>query len=95
MTTTTTTVESFIFAEMPVISGVCAACGRSVKQTITDGNRPIDLEIGYRIRTIFFSPGGRSFEKIDSQFLHVCSRAVVATEPLSLGCAADAELALL
>jgi hypothetical protein len=94
MTTTITTTDSFVFAESPVISGVCAACGKSVKQTIDDNDQPIDLEIGYRIRTILFSPGGRTFEKVPSQFLHVCSEAV-ARKSDSLRNTSIGQLALL
>lgn len=85
--------NSFVLAEEPVISGVCTVCGASVKQTIDSDDKPINLSIGYRIRTIFFK-GGRTFEKVNSSFLHDC-RETFPTQPDSLRGASLGEPALL
>lgn len=83
MTTTSQVTESFVFAEQPVISGICFTCGRIIKHSIDDYDQTIMLEIGYRIRTIYFYPTGRTYEKVARSYLHVCPQPV-ATEPIGV-----------
>lgn len=92
---TTNLTESFIFAESPALTGRCAVCGKSVKQTIDDADQLLQLEIGYRIRTIKIYAGGRTFEKVDSSYLHVCPKPLAEAQPDCLRGASVGELALL
>ena len=75
--------DSFIWVENPTISSRCSQCGVLVKHSIDENDQPLFLSYPYRIQTIKIFPGGRSFEKVDRTFLHVCQQ-VVATEPNSI-----------
>ena len=87
--------ESFIFAESPALTGQCAICQKSVKQTIDDADRFLQLEIGYKIRTIKIYPGGRTFEKVSSDYLHVCPQSFTEAQQNSFRGASLGEPALL
>ena len=76
--------ESFVWVENPTLTADCSICGAGVKSSIEETDSPVFLSIPYRIRTIKIFPGGRSFEKVDSTFIHVCPQPV-ATESNSIG----------
>lgn len=86
--------QSCIWVENPTLSANCPICGVGVKSSIDKKDSPVFLSIPYRIRTIEIIPGGRSFEKVDSTFIHVCPQPV-ATEPDSLRSASVGVAALL
>jgi len=93
-TTTSNPSESFIFSESPALTGQCAVCRKSVKQSIDDADNPIQLEIGYKIRTIKIHPGGRTFERVSSDYLHVCQQPLTETQQNSFRGASLGEPAL-
>lgn len=76
--------ESFIWAENPTISSHCPQCGAFVKHSIDDNDQPLFLSVPYRISTIKIFDGGRTYEKVDRSYLHVCTQPV-ATAPNSNG----------
>ena len=95
MKTTPDLVESFIFSESPSLIAPCATCGKSVKQSIGDDDQFLQLEIGYKIRTIKIYPGGRTFEKVSTSYLHVCPQPLTEAQSDSLRGASLGEPALL
>jgi len=76
--------NSCIWVENPALTANCPICGAGVKSSIDEADSPVLLSIPYRIRTIKIFPGGRSFEKVDRSFIHVCPQPM-ATEPNSFG----------
>ena len=74
--------KSFIWAENPTISSRCSQCGAFVKHSIDDNDQPLFLSVPYRISTIKIFDGGRTFEKVDRSYLHVCQSSMAA-EPNS------------
>lgn len=94
MNNTTQQAESSIWVENPTITSCCPQCGVVVKHSIDENDQPLFLSVPYRIRTIKIFPGGRSFEKVDRTFLHVCQQ-VVATESNSIRGASVAVAAVL
>lgn len=94
MNHTTQQAEGSIWVENPAISSHCPQCGVLVKHSIDENDQPLFLSVPYRIRTIKIFAGGRSFEKVDRSYLHVC-QPVVASESNSVRGASVAVAALL
>ena len=82
--TTPQLTNSCIWVENPALTANCPICGAGVKSSIDDADSPVLLSIPYKIRTIKIFPGGRSFEKVDRTFIHVCPQPVAAEQD-SLG----------
>lgn len=91
---TTQQTESFIWVENPPLTTTCGVCGKSVKHSIDDADAPVFLNFPYRKITIKIFEGGRTFEKVSTEFVHACSQPVAAP-PNGLGCFPLGELALL
>lgn len=74
MLTTIDVENSFILVEQPVISGLCPICQQTIKKSTDSEGLPVYLSTPYKIRTIIITED-RSFEKVDSAFLHDCRKA--------------------
>ena len=93
--TATQSVQNFVYVERPIVAGVCPQCVKPIKHGNADAYdwAVWALTEGYQVETIYVL-GGRSFEKVSSQFIHVCSQPA-ATEPNSLRNTSIGQLALL